>query len=201
MIGASYSYGSDSFSEYRFLAENNTTVSSVANYGNEQSFSLYCNVEKVFFNGIWRMSLNATAVYDRDQGTIDGQDVSYKIWGGEAGIRNIVKISSSGIRATLSYNYYTPLRGISRVGHHKHLLSASLSKEFKFGGTISVDAFNLLNYRPAYHYNTESYAYREKPKYNNISLQIRYTQKFGQSRVRGAQNRSNTNHLGRFKKN
>ena len=201
MIGASYSYGSDAFSEYRFLAENNTTVSSVANYGNEQSFSLYCNVEKVFFNGIWRMSLNATAVYDRDQGTIDGQDVSYKIWGGEAGIRNIFKISSSGIRATLSYNYYTPLRGISRVGHHKHLLSASLSKEFKFGGTISVDAFNLLNYRPAYHYNTESYAYREKPKYNNISLQIRYTQKFGQSRVRGAQNRSNTNHLGRFKKN
>ena len=201
MIGASYSYGSDAFSEYRFLAENNTTVSSVANYGNEQSFSLYCNVEKVFFNGIWRMSLNATAVYDRDQGTIDGQDVSYKIWGGEAGIRNIFKISSSGIRATLSYNYYTPLRGISRVGHHKHLLSASFSKEFKFGGTISVDAFNLLNYRPAYHYNTESYAYREKPQTNNISLQIRYTQKFGQSRVRGAQNRSDTNYSRRFKKN
>jgi len=152
MIGASYSYGSDAFSEYRFLAENNTTVSSVANYGNEQSFSLYCNVEKVFFNGIWRMSLNATAVYDRDQGTIDGQDVSYKIWSGEAGIRNFFNLSSrGGIRATLSYNYYTPLKGVLRIGHHKHLLSASFSKEFKFGGTISVDAFNLLNYRPAYH--------------------------------------------------
>ena len=201
MIGASYSYGSDAFSEYRFLAENNTTVSSVANYGNEQSFSLYCNVEKVFFNGIWRMSLNATAVYDRDQGTIDSQDVSYKIWGGEAGIRNFFNISSrSGIRATLSYNYYTPLKGVLRIGHHKHLLSASFSKEFKFGGTISVDAFNLLNYRPAYHYNTESYAYREKPQTNNISLQIRYTQKFGQSRVRGAQNRSDTNYSRRFKK-
>ena len=98
------------------------------------------------------------------------------------------------------YNYYTPLRGISRVGHHKHLLSASFSKEFKFGGTISVDASNLLNYRRAYHYNTESYAYREKPKYNNISFQIRYTHKFGQSRVRGAQNRSDTNYSRRFKK-
>ena len=201
MIGASYSYGSDAFSEYRFLAENNTTVSSVANYGNEQSFSLYCNVEKVFFNGIWRMSLNAAAEYERNQGAIDGQDVSYKTWTGEAGIRNIFKISSSGIRTTLSYNYYTPLRGISRVGHHKHLLNASFSKEFKFGGTISVDAFNLLNYRPAYHYNTESYAYREKPQTNNISLQIRYTHKFGQSRVRGAQNRSDTNYSRRFKKN
>jgi len=201
MIGASYSYGSDAFSEYRFLAENNTTVSSVANFGNEQSLSLYFNVEKVFFKGIWRMSLNAAADYDRDQGTIDGQDVSYKTWTGSAGIRNVFNISSkAGIRATLGYNYYTPFRGILRVGHHKHLLSASFSKEFKFGGNISVDAFDLLNYRPAYHYNTESYAYREKPKTNNISLQIRYTQKFGQSRVRGAQNRSNTNHLGRFKK-
>jgi len=201
IIGASYSYGSDSFSEYRFLAENNTTVSSVANYGNEQSLSFYCNAEKVFFNGVWRMSLNAAAYYDRNQGTIDGQDVSYNTWTGEAGIRNFFNISSkSGIRATLSYNYYTPSKGILKVGHHKHLLNASFSKEFKFGGTISVDAFNLLNYRPAYYYNTESYSYRDNPKTNNISFQIRYTQKFGQSRVRGAQNRSDTNHLGRFKK-
>ncbi len=201
MIGASYSYGSDDFSEYRFLSENNTTVSSVANFGNEQSFSLYCNVEKVFINGIWRMSLNAAADYCRDQGTIDGQDVSYTTWTGTVGIRNFFNISSKGgIRATLSYYYYTPFKGVLRIGHHKHLLSASFSKEFKFGGTISVDAFNLLNYRPAYHYNTESYAYREKPQTNNIFLQIRYTQKFGQSRVRGAQNRSDTNHLGRFKK-
>ena len=200
IIGASYNYGSDALSDYSFLAGNNTTVSSVANFGNEQSLSLYGNVEKVFFNGIWRMSLNAAAEYERNQGAIDGQDVSYKTWAGEAGIRNIFKISSSGIRTTLSYNYYTPLRGISRVGHHKHLLSASFSKEFKFGGTISVDTSNLLNYRRAYHYNTESYAYREKPKYNNISFQIRYTHKFGQSRVRGAQNRSDTNYSRRFKK-
>ena len=200
IIGVSYNYGSDALSDYSFLAGNNTTVSSVANFGNEQSLSLYGNVEKVFFNGIWRMSLNAAAEYERNQGAIDGQDVSYKAWTGEAGIRNIFKISSSGIRTTLSYNYYTPIRGISRVGHHKHLLSASFSKEFKFGGTISIDASNLLNYRRAYHYNTESYAYREKPKTNNISLQIRYTQKFGQSRVRGAQNRSDTNYSRRFKK-
>ena len=201
IIGASYSYGSDSFSEYRFLAENNTTVSSVANYGNEQSLSFYCNAEKVFFNGVWRMSLNAAAEYERNQGAIDGQDVSYNTWTGEAGIRNFFNISSkSGIRATLSYNYYTPSKGILKVGHHKHLLNASFSKEFKFGGTISVDAFNLLNYRPAYYYNTESYSYRDNPKTNNISFQIRYTHKFGQSRVRGAQNRSDTNYSRRFKK-
>ena len=201
IIGASYSYGSDAFSEYSFLAENNTTVSSVANFGSEQTLSLYCNIEKVFFKGVWRVSLNAAVDYDNTQGTIDGNDVSYKAWTGAVGIRNIFNLSSTyGIRSSLGYNYNTPSKGIFKEGHHKHLLNVSFSKEFKFGGIISIDALNLLNYKPAYYFNGESYSYRETPQTNNISLQIRYTQKFGQSRVRGAQNRSDTNHLGRFKK-
>lgn len=201
IIGASYSYGSDAFSEYSFLAENNTTVSSVANFGSEQTLSLYCNIEKVFFKGVWRVSLNAEVDYDNTQGTIGGNDVSYKAWTGAVGIRNIFNLSSTyGIRSSLGYNYNTPSKGIFKEGHHKHLLNVSFSKEFKFGGIISIDALNLLNYKPAYYFNGESYSYRETPQTNNISLQIRYTQKFGQSRVRGAQNRSDTNHLGRFKK-
>ncbi len=201
IIGASYSYGSDAFSEYSFLAENNTTVSSVANFGSEQTLSLYCNIEKVFFKGVWRVSLNAAVDYDNTQGTIDGNDVSYKAWTGAVGIRNIFNLSSTyGIRSSLGYNYNTPSKGIFKEGHHKHLLNVSFSKEFKFGGIISIDALNLFNYKPAYYFNGESYSYRETPQTNNISLQIRYTQKFGQSRVRGAQNRSDTNHLGRFKK-
>ena len=58
IIGASYSYGSDAFSEYSYLAEDNTTVSSVANFGHEQTLSIYFNMNKVFFNGIWRMSFS-----------------------------------------------------------------------------------------------------------------------------------------------
>ena len=201
IIGTSYCYGSDAFSEYSFLAENNTTVSSVANFGNEQTLSIYCNIEKVLFKKVWRVSLNATADYENTRGTIGGNDVSYTTWTGTVGIRNIFNLSSKyGIRTTLSYNYNTPSKGIFKEGHHKHLLNVSFSKEFKFGGIISIDAVNLLNYKPAYYFNSESYSYKDTPQTNNISLQIKYTQKFGQSRVRGAQNRSDTNHLGRFKK-
>lgn len=201
MVGASYSYGSDAFSEYSYLAEDNTTVSSVANFGQEQSLSLYFNMDKAFFDGIWRMSVSASADYDEASGDIDGQDVSYRSWTGAAGIRNIFNISSRrSIRATLSYDYHTPLRGVMKIGRHKHLLNMSLTKGFKFGGTLGIDALNLLNYKPSYYYDSESYSFNEMPVTNNISVQVRYTHKFGRSRVRGAQNRSNTNHLGRFKK-
>lgn len=201
IIGASYSYGSDAFSEYSYLAEDNTTVSSVANFGHEQTLSIYFNMDKVFFNGIWRMSFSATAEYDTTKGNIDGRDISYKSWLGSAGIRNIFRISSKrAIRATVSYNYYTPARSILKIGRHKHLLNASLTKEFKFGGSLGIDALNLLNYKPSYHYNSQSYSFNDTPITNNISIQLRYTHKFGHSRVRGAQDRSSANHLERFKK-
>lgn len=80
------------------------------------------------------------------------------------------------------------------------MLNISLSKVFKFGGAFSIDALNLLNYKPSYYYNTDTYLYNSIPKTNNIAIQVRYTHKFGQSRVRGAKNRSETNHLERFKK-
>lgn len=105
-----------------------------------------------------------------------------------------------GIRATLSYNYHTSTRGVWQMGHHKHLLNVSLSKEFKFGGALNIDAMNLLNYKPSNYYNGDNYSYNNNPKTDNMTIQLRYTQRFGQSRVRRAKDRSKTNHLGRFKK-
>lgn len=201
IIGASYSYGSDAFSDYTYSAEDNTTVRSIANFGHEQSLSFYFNMDKVFFKGVWRMSLSASADYDVTDGTIDGNDVSYKSWMGNAGIRNVFRISQKrSIRASMSYNYYTPSRGILKKGHHKHLLNVSLSKVFKFGGALSIDALNLLNYKPSDHYVTDAYSYNIDPRTNNITIQMRYSHKFGRSRVRGADDHSDTKHLGRFKK-
>lgn len=201
MIGACYSYGTDAFSEYTYLAEDNTTVSSIANFGDEHTLSLYFNVDKLFFNGIWRMALNGSADYEVVNGTINGEDIGYTDWFISAGIRNIFRLSKQkGIKATLSYNYHTPTRGVWQMGHHKHLLNISLSKEFKFGGALSIDAMNLLNYKPSNYYVGDNYSYNNNPKTNNISIQLRYTQRFGQNRVRGAQDRSATKHIERFKK-
>ena len=198
-IGACYSYGTDAFSDYTYLAGDNTTVSSVANFGNEHTLSLYFNVDKTFFRGIWRMSLNGSADYEVVNGTINGEDIGYTDWFISAGIRNIFRISKQrGIRAILSYNYHTPTRGIWQMGHHKHLLNVSLVKEFKFGGALNIDAMNLLNYKPSNYYVGDNYSYNNNPKTNNITIQLRYTQRFGQNRVRGAQDRSATKHMGRF---
>ena len=134
-------------------------------------------------------------------GSIDGQDVGYRSWRGIAGIRNILNLSARrGIMATLSYSYNMPVRGVMKIGRHKHLLGATFSKDFRFGGSLSISAFNLLNYRPSYHYNTPSWSFSEAPRTNNISIMVSYTQRFGRSRVRGAVDRSSTNHLQRFEK-
>lgn len=200
VVGAYYSYGSDAFSEYTYLAEGNTTVSSVANFGNEHELSLYFNMNKLLLKGDWRLLFNIGANYDVSNGDIDGQDIGYKKWTAFAEIRNIFSVSKKRrIRGTMSYSYYTPTHGVLKIGKHKHLLNLSLSKEFKLGGTLNIDAMNLLNYKPAYHYNAENYSYNNNPKTNNVTFQLRYTHTFGRNRVRGAQDRSSTNHLGRFK--
>lgn len=199
VIGAYYSYGTDSFSEYTFAADNNTTVSSVANFGNEHALSMYFNMTQSFFKGAWRMIFDASADYEVINGAIDDQDVSYKSWAGIFGLRNIVQISKKrALRATVSYNYNTPIRGILKVGRHKHLLNMSINKDFKFGGSLSLDAMNLLNYKPSYYFDADTYSYDYRPQTCNIGVQVRYTQRFGQKRVRGAQDRSATNHLGRY---
>lgn len=200
IIGTSYNYESDAFSEYSYVAEENTTISSVANFGHNQALSIYFNIDKVLANGIWRMSFSASADYEITHGNIEGQEIGYKKWMGNVCTRNVFKISPKrSIKATMSYNYYTPSQGVLKIGRHKHLLNLSISKEFKFGGIISVDALNLLNYKPSSYYNTKIYSYINIPQTNNISIEVKYSQKFGHSRVRGAQNRSGTNHLGRFK--
>lgn len=47
---------------------------------------------------------------------------------------------------------------------------------------------------------TPSWSFSEAPRTNNISIEVSYTQRFGRSRVRGAVDRSSTNHLQRFEK-
>jgi hypothetical protein len=201
ILGISYSYGSDAFSEYTYTANDNTTVSSLANFGSEQTLSFYVNLHKIFLNGLWRMMINAEADYDKVDGTIDGLDAGYKKWSANMEIRNIFYLSQKkGITGTVSYNYYTPSRSIYKVGHDKHLLNFSIRKQFKFGGTLSLDVLNLLNYTPSYHYDAEDYSYKDTPHTNNISVQLKFAMKFGQSKVRGARDRSATKHLERFEK-
>lgn len=50
---------------------------------------------------------------------------------------------------------------------------------------MNLDARNLLNYKPACYYDGTAYSYNEKPKTGNVSIQLRYTQRFGHSCVRG----------------
>lgn len=200
IFGAAYSYGSNAFGEYTYAGENNTTVSSKANFGHEQGISIYFNLNKVFFKGIWRLAGSVSADYDMTYGMIGDEDISYRDWRTEVSIRNTFRLSATrGFVARLNYSYSTPSRGITRIGKHKHLLGVALSKQFKFGGALSLDVYNLFNYRPAYNYSTADYAYKFNPRTNNVIVQVKYSQSFGHKQVRGARDRSSTKYIDRYK--
>lgn len=201
IFGISYSYGDDAFSEYTYTGKDNTTVNSLANFGSEQTLSFYLNVHKVLFHGFWRMNVNSSVDYEKIDGTIDGQDAGYDNWAATFGTRNIFRLSArKGITGTISYNYYTPSKSVFKIGKDKHLLNVSVSKQFKFGGILSLDLLNLLNYTPASHYDSDTYSYYNTPRTNNTSVQLRFTMRFGKSQVKGAKDRSSTKHFERFEK-
>ncbi|ETD21629.1 hypothetical protein HMPREF1199_00704 [Hoylesella oralis CC98A] len=71
-----------------------------------------------------------------------------------------------------TYSYHTPSQGVFKNGHNKHLLVPSLGKQFKFGGILSFDVSNLLNYKPSYYYESDIHSTNYTPYTNNISVQV-----------------------------
>ena len=200
VFGAYYSHEADSYSEYAMDSGENTTVSSITNFGSCHNLSFYFNLNKSLFNGVWRLSANAEANYEIQNGSIEGRDAGYEYWYASAGIYNIFRISSARkITGRLSYAYYTPSRGIFWKSRNKHLLGISISKEFKFGGTLNLDCSNLLNYAPTRRYRSADYSSANYIHTNNITVQLKYTQSFGHSRVKGARDRSSSKMFSRFK--
>lgn len=201
IFGINYCHESDSFTDYSFSDEDNKTVNSTSNFGSENDLTFYININKLFLKGKWHMMANAETEYEHVSGNINDNDAGYNHWSADFSFRNIFILSKArSIDLSAVYEYYTPTKGIFKKGHDKHLLSFSLTKNFKFGGSISIDALNLLNYKPSYHYNSEHYSYRQNPQTNNTTIQMRFAFQFGNKRVRGTKDRSGTKFFERLKK-
>lgn len=201
IFGVYYSYGTDAFSDYTYKTEDNKTVTSTANFGEEHYLSFYFDINKVFFNGIWRLNINGSVNYDNFSGAIESSDIGYSDWSCGASVRNTIQLSKKyGWLARASYSYRPPFTAVTRVYGHKHVVSLSIDKEFKYGGQLSFSAFNLTNYRNNVHYNSPEYYYNRKDHTNNIMLQLRYSHFFGRKKqVQGAQDRSNSKYNNRIK--
>lgn len=201
IIGVSYSRGTDAFAEYSYATSDNNTKHTTANFGSEQTFSMFVNINKQLLNRRWRLMFDASAEYEQAKGVVDQVDAGWNDWSVSAGLRNVILWSRKhNIMSTLSYNYYTPSRGVFKMGKHKHLLSLTTSKTFPCGLSAAIEMYNLFNYKPAYHYNSPTYSFNTQPKTSNFTIQFRLAYTFGNQKAKATKVLPTVKHLERYKK-
>ena len=61
---------------------------------------------------------------------------------------------------SLNYSYASPTRSLTWEIPDRHQLGLSFSKQFGFGGTISIDAIDILGSFGPRFFSTDSYSYR-----------------------------------------
>ncbi len=201
VFGTSYCYTDNSFSEYigQGMADN-TTVTSIYNFGHEQELSFFAEIQKNFFNGIWRPKLSLNCYYNVANGKINMENIGFRSWEGSLNFSNIIKLSKKRQwDLIVDYNYYTPSKSISRIRGNRHLLFINVMKRFEFGGVLKFAVNNILNYRIDTQYGTDTYFYRINSLTNGVSFTISYSQTFGNSKVRGAKNSTSTKINSRMK--
>ncbi|MEG2318579.1 MAG: outer membrane beta-barrel protein [Rikenellaceae bacterium] len=191
IFGVNYRYGKDDFADYTGVGENNTTMTTTQNFGNSHEVGVTININKVFFNGIWQSKLSLDGIYQIINGSINSENVGSRSWYYGGTWNNIVRLSKKHrINLEIFYIYNGPFVYVTRQISDQHLIYATLKKTFKFGGTLEISAENLLNTRDRTHYDTRNYAYRINTLTDKRRYLISYSQTFGKSKVRGANDRS-----------
>ena len=118
---------------------------------------------------------------------------------GSASVEGIYQFNKVSPQASLNYSYASPTRSLTWEIPDRHQLGLSFSKQFGFGGTISIDAVDILGSFGPRFFSTDSYSYRRNLRtYPGIFI-LTYRQTFGDKFVRKASNRSAGGLQGRIK--
>ena len=200
MVGVSYYRLSDVMFDYDEYVGGNIMKTSVGNFGTNDIVMFFLNLNQSMFNGIWQITVDAGADYESVRANIAGDDMSYTVWSWSAGIKNLINLSRNhGINMSLNYSYASPTRSLTWEIPERHQLGLSFSKQFGFGGTISIDAVDILGSFGPRFFSTDSYSYRRNLRtYPGIFI-LTYRQTFGDKFVRKASNRSAGGLQGRIK--
>ncbi len=200
MVGVSYYRLSDAMFDYDEYVGENIMKTSVGNFGTNDIVMFFLNLNQSMFNGIWQITVDAGADYESVLANIAGDDMSYTVWSWSAGIKNLINLSRNhGINMSLNYSYASPTRSLTWEIPDRHQLGLSFSKQFGFGGTVSIDAVDILGSFGPRFFSTDSYSYRRNLRtYPGIFI-LTYRQTFGDKFVRKASNRSAGGLQGRIK--
>lgn len=198
IFGINYRYSKDELGDYTGIGENNTTMMTTSNFGHGQSVGVSVNINKVFFNGIWQSKWSLDSYYDILSGSINDVNIGSHSWSYSGMWSNIIRLSKKRqINLELSYYYNSPFIYLTQKSNDKHRLYVYLRKRFKFGGALEIGAQDIFNNRYRTHYSTDDYSYRVNTLTNARSYVISYSQTFGRTKVRGANDRTSSRLGGR----
>lgn len=177
--------------DYDEYIGNDVMKSSTGNFGTHNMLHLTADINKRLFNGIWEIRLNASAGYETLDAALGETDMSYSTWYWMADLRNTVNLSRQhGLLMTLSYSYSSPMRSLTWEVPERHYLNLSISKQFDFGGTLSLEATDLLGTFGPQHFSTAAYTYRRDWQTWSGLVTLSWRQSFGRKYVRQAEDRS-----------
>lgn len=191
MLGIMWMNSGNAVFDYDEYVGNGIMKSSTGNFGIHNMLHMTADINKRLFNGIWEIRLNATAGYENLEAVLGETDMSYSTWYWMADLRNTVNLSRQhGLFMTLSYSYNSPMRSLTWEVPERHYLNLSISKQFDFGGTLSLEATDLLGTFGPQHFSTATYTYHRDWQTWSGLITLSWRQTFGRKYVRQAEDRS-----------
>ena len=191
MLGIIWINSGNAVFDYDEYVGNGIMKSSTGNFGTHNILLVTTDINKRLFNGIWEIRLNASAGYENLEAVLGETDMSYSTWYWMADLRNTVNLSRQhGLFMILSYNYNSPMRSLTWKVPERHYLNLSISKQFDFGGTLSLEATDLLGTFGPQHFSTTTYIYHRDWQTWSGLITLSWRQNFGRKYVRQAEDRS-----------
>lgn len=188
VLGVSYGTVNNTLLDYTYR-EGGKTVSSTRNFGNSKSFNSFISFNRVY-GGFWRVKTSGTINYDKYEAWLDNINLGTHSFNFAFNLQNNIILSrSKTIRLLIDYALYSPIRTITNDGKYKNLLSMSITKMFRNGITVSMEAFNLLGFKNDGHFNSAEYSYQQNTLMYPAQVSIKVNYRFGKRRVTGANDR------------
>ncbi len=160
--------------------------------GKSRGAALALSAYRSFFGGMYYVDAVASFGFSRREGQVVNDIVNQRSWGGGCSITNTVFFNKArDFSLTLFYDFSGRRHEMAETRPVQHILTATISKTFAFGGTVEFGYSDLFPWKEKSFYETPSYYYQSRNLTSPTQFTVCFSQKFGKKRVRGAAKRSN----------
>lgn len=200
IFGVNYTHTQNELLDYRTVVGDGLVEWSTANTGHYNFVQIYCNINKRFFNGVWRVNGQLSFLHEHNTGAVGLTDVGYTNNRWTLRFANTVALNKKrDFTGNITYTYHSPMKMALRDIKEKHMLFLTLTKSFsKHNAMLSLDIANPTNFKNNTSFENDLYSYKTDIHTNQITVQMRFIKSFGNNKVRGANDRSSSKHRNRM---